>query len=167
MDTLVGIVILIALVVGVALFLFYFVVHPIWGIIDCAVSTNQSSGEKTVWIIVMVLGWGFGSALYRLVSASPLRNCIYGLVDSTGTEWIRQMLDMTSDGAVLRSIKRSPPVPTGALAGRGLQFLANGTKLLIISPASRERGLAKVGENNQPDRRYLLDPANGRVVELQ
>ena len=52
---------------------------------------------------------------------------------------IGQLLELTSDGAVLRSIKLSPPVPAGPLAQRGVQLVPIGAKLLNIAPTLAER----------------------------
>src|SRR5262249_22744845 len=74
---------------------------------------------------------------------SPLRNVLFGLMDDPGSESIKKLLEMTPDGAVLRNIRLSPPIPAAPFGGRAIQFLSNGLKLLVIVPGPHERSGAK------------------------
>jgi len=55
---------------GAAIALFLLTVHPVWAIIDVAVSPNKSSGEKVLWIVLMFVLWTLGSVLYGFIFAT-------------------------------------------------------------------------------------------------
>ena len=40
--------------------------HPFWGIVECAVTTDRGGVSKGFWVIVMLLTWTVGSLAYGL-----------------------------------------------------------------------------------------------------
>lgn len=53
---------------GIAVF--FLTIHPIWAIIDVAASRDKTTGEKTLWIVMMFILWSLVSLLYGLVFAT-------------------------------------------------------------------------------------------------
>lgn len=50
--------------------LFYFFMHPIWSLVDCARSERLSKGWKAFWVIFIVFFWCLGSLCYGIAGAS-------------------------------------------------------------------------------------------------
>ncbi len=48
--------------------LFYFLIFPIWMIVDCAISERKSS-SKVAWIIALLLTWTLGALVYGLFAS--------------------------------------------------------------------------------------------------
>lgn len=97
---------------------------------------------------------------------SPIRQNFFGLAGSPTGGSIRRLLEIAPDGSVLRSVPLSPSIPSGPFGGRGVQFLPNGHKLLVIAPAPVSEDRAPSGPA-EPDCRYLVDPAKGRVLQIK
>jgi hypothetical protein len=96
----------------------------------------------------------------------PQRNVLCGLINPTGDHSVRQFVELTSNGAVLRSIKLSHPVPARSIGPLSVQLVPCGAKLLILAAAPSDED-NPASTPSPPGRRYMLDPVNGRVVLLQ
>ncbi len=68
MEAVIALILLGLFAIILLLILFYFI-HPVWGIIDCAVSDRQTSEGKILWILLMVITGMLGSILYGLLGA--------------------------------------------------------------------------------------------------
>jgi len=51
-------------IIGMVALVFILWPHPIWVIIDCAISDTYSKSKKIIWIILMFIMWGFLTAIY-------------------------------------------------------------------------------------------------------
>jgi hypothetical protein len=68
-EILLAIFLLLVVIAGVLLVFFYGFIHPIWGIIDCAVSKEHSGAAKAIWIVVIFFTSALGSIIYGLFGA--------------------------------------------------------------------------------------------------
>lgn len=55
---------------SVVLVLFMGIAQPIWCIIDCAIDDRRRTASKVVWIILLVLLWGFTNWFYGALAAT-------------------------------------------------------------------------------------------------
>ncbi len=70
---------LIALLFLFSLLLMLFVLQPFWAIIDCAIS-EKTTGQKTVWIISMLLLWSVAGIVYGMTSAKSKKLRIFSFI---------------------------------------------------------------------------------------
>lgn len=44
--------------------------HPFWGIIECAIAKDRGGVNKGVWLIIMLVTWSLGSLVYGLFATT-------------------------------------------------------------------------------------------------